>query len=71
VAVRAAAAVRERYVLPSYRPDKRHVGELYQVVVARAGVEGDVCWRVRLVLLVVDVEPDGADLYAPEEVDGE
>lgn len=69
VPVGRAAAVGNGHVLPSHRVDELDVGELDQVVVARAGVPDDVGGRVRLVLVVVDVEADGADLDAAEEVD--
>lgn len=69
VSVGRAAAIGKGNVLPAHGVGQLHVGELDQVVVAAAGVPDDVGGRVRLVLVVVDVEADGADLDAAEEVD--
>lgn len=71
VSVCSSATARDGNVLPANRVCERNLGELNQVMVARAGIEDDMGRGVRLVLVVVDVEPDGSDLNAAQEVDGD
>lgn len=64
VPVPATATVGDGNVLPADRIGKRDLGELEQIVMAGSGVERDVGRGVRLILVVVDVEPNSADLDA-------
>jgi hypothetical protein len=71
VPVRASPAVGDGDVLPADGVGERDLGKLDEVVGSGTGVEDDVGGRVRLVVLVVDVEADRADLDAADKVDGD
>lgn len=71
VAVGTTAAVGDGHVLPAHGVGEFDICELDEVVVPGAGVPNDVGGRVGFVEVVVDVESDGPNLDAAEEVDGQ
>jgi hypothetical protein len=68
VTIRTTAIVGNGNILPAYRICKWNFGKLNEVVGACACIKSNVCWGVRLILAVVDVEAHCAELNAVWEV---
>lgn len=68
VAVVTTATVGNGNVLPANWVGERHLCELDQIVLSCPCIEDNVGGRVRLILGVVDVESDSANLNAADKV---